>query len=87
MKYSGAILRFIHVRLLSKSAIDIAGQLIRNPRRALVDFKAAVNESEHARLKENDLEISYGGENAWMGRLKEALGGFLEKGKPVFKGM
>jgi enoyl-CoA hydratase/carnithine racemase len=87
MKHFGALLKIVPASQLLESAIDIAGQLTKNPPLALRGFKAAMNRNENARLKEQyAVEIGYGKELIGTDDFKEAVGAFLEKRKPVFKG-
>jgi len=87
MKHFGALLKIVPASQLLESAIDIAGQLTKNPPLALRCFKAAMNRNENARLKEQyAVEIGYGKELIGTDDFKEAVGAFLEKRKPVFKG-
>lgn len=87
MKHFGALLKIVPSDRLLESAIGIAGQLTRNPPLALRGFKAAMNRNENARLQEKyAVEIGYGKELFGTDDFKEAVGAFLEKRRPVFKG-
>ncbi len=87
MKHFGALLKIVPASQLLESAIDIAEHLTKNPPLALRGFKAAMNRNENARLQEKyAVEIGYGKELIGTDDFREAVGGFLEKRKPVFKG-
>jgi enoyl-CoA hydratase len=88
MKHYGAVLKIVPQNQLFESSLKVAEHLLNNPPRGLRGFKAAINKNEDARLKEKyAVEISYGKE-LMMGSedFTEAVGAFLEKRKPVYKG-
>jgi enoyl-CoA hydratase len=87
MKKFGALLKIVPVDGLLEAAVDVASHLVKNPPLALRGFKAAMNRNENARLKEKyAIEIGYGKELIGTADFKEAVGAFLERRKPLFKG-
>ncbi|MBM4315710.1 MAG: crotonase [Deltaproteobacteria bacterium] len=87
MKKFGALLKIVPVDGLWEAAKDAASRLVKNPPLALRGFKAAMNRNENARLKEKyAIEIGYGKGLIGTADFKEAVGAFLEKRKPLFKG-
>lgn len=87
LKHYGALLKVVPENQLREAAMEIARHLTKNPPLTLRGFKLAMNENENARLREKyALEISYGKELFETEDIKEAIGAFLEKRKPVFNG-
>jgi len=87
LKHYGALLKVVPENQLRETAMEIAGHLTKNPPLTLRGFKLAMNQNENARLKEKyAVEIGYGKELMGTDDIKEAVGAFLEKRKPLFTG-
>ncbi|MDZ4165970.1 MAG: enoyl-CoA hydratase-related protein, partial [Smithellaceae bacterium] len=87
LKHYGAVLKVVPENQLREAAMEIALHLTKNPPLTLRGFKLAMNQNENALLKEKyAVEIGYGKELIGTEDIKEAVGAFLEKRKPLFTG-
>jgi enoyl-CoA hydratase len=87
MRHFGAVLKVVPVGGLPEAVRDVAARLVEQPPLALSRFKAAVNRSENACLREKYLgEIRCGRDLIDTEDRQEAIRAFLEMRKPTFHG-
>jgi enoyl-CoA hydratase len=87
MRHFGAVLKVVPLEQLRETAWEIAERLTKQPPLALSRFKAAVNRTENAGLKDKYLgEIQCGKDLIDTDDRREAIRAFLEMRKPTYRG-